>query len=131
MNEEDLTADIDAAMAAMAMTPPKTDSESQDVYVDLEPDIGLSFDIAMGASSELSSIAGDDSEQATQSVARQVPQTGELALQNEQAVDQPEGSGLAHVESVSAKGGRRGHGRRGNKAVADGAVMHTCCSATK
>ena len=117
MNEEDFTTDIDAAMAAMAMGLPDSespDSEFQDTGSS-EPTLGLSF----GAVVEIVSsndVAGN--EQAL--VALQVPdlQAGELealtSLHSEmgEVLDNPKES---ESVSVRGRGKARDNSKQGNK----------------
>ncbi|KAG8221655.1 hypothetical protein J3R82DRAFT_1936 [Butyriboletus roseoflavus] len=130
---EDFTANIDAAMATMAMALPDSDSlpvvpHSEFQNSDLLESALSSLSSAMAEIVSSNDIAG--TEQASV-VLLQVPnsQAGEVAFSlemSEEVLDNPE-------ESVSARGRGRAHGtNKGNKAAANGAVVRrTCRSAAK
>ena len=126
MVEEDLTADIDAAMAAMALPAElEADTESQDANANPEPISGLPISALTDATVEL----GDEHAGNAISDAARVPDPYAaskeiLKLDDQQPVNNPE-------ESVSTRGhGRaRGANKRGSKAA--GPTTRTRRSAAK
>lgn len=124
MNDEDLTANIDAAMAAMAMALPEPDSDSEfpDLKAGPEPPFGLPFHVVVETTLSNSDVTGTNNERAPTVllVPGQNIQAGEASLETEQvALDEPE-------EHVSTRGCGRVHGNKGNKAAAASSAVTRC-----